>query len=81
MIVRTWHGRVANSKAPAQSQFVNGRAIPDHRAVPRSLSVHVLERPEGDLAHFITMTFWESLDAIKDFAGNDMEVARCCPED
>ncbi|MGA8619116.1 MAG: hypothetical protein WB660_11440 [Candidatus Sulfotelmatobacter sp.] len=31
--------------------------------------------------HFITLTFWESPEAIKAFAGEDIEVARYYPED
>ena len=46
-----------------------------------NISVHVLERREGDITHFITLTFWESLEAIKGFAGEDVEVAKYYPED
>jgi heme-degrading monooxygenase HmoA len=81
MIVRIWHGRVPTSKACAHRDFVTGRAIPDYRSVPRNLSVHVLERREGEITHFITLTFWESLDAIKGFAGGDVEVVKYYPED
>ncbi len=81
MIVRMWHGRVPTGKARVYRDFVNGRAIPDYRSVPGNISVHVLERWEGDVTHFITLTFWESLDAIKGFAGDDVEMAKYYPED
>ena len=81
MIVRMWHGRVPTSKADAYREFVNGRAIPDYRSVKGNISVHILERPEGDITHFITLTFWESLEAIKGFAGEDVETAKYYPED
>ncbi len=81
MIVRMWHGRVPTSKAAAYRQFTNGRAIPDYRSVPGNLSVHVLERQEGDVTHFITLTFWENLDAIRAFAGDDVEKAKYYAED
>ena len=81
MIVRMWHGRVPTSKADAYRAFTNGRAIPDYRSVPGNLSVHVLERREGEVTHFITLTFWESLDAIRAFAGEDVEKAKYYPED
>ena len=95
MIVRMWHGRVPTSKARAYREFTNGRAIPDYRSVPGNISVHVLERTEGDVTHFITLTFWENLDAIKGFpegrlslwtalprsAGDDVEAAKYYPED
>jgi heme-degrading monooxygenase HmoA len=81
MIVRMWHGRVPSSKAQAYREFVNGRAIPDYQSVPGNLSVHILERTEGDVTHFITLTFWQDLESIKGFAGEDVEVAKYYPED
>jgi heme-degrading monooxygenase HmoA len=81
MIVRMWHGRVPTSKANAYREFTNGRAIPDYQSVKGNISVHVLERREGDITHFITLTFWESLEAIKGFTGEDVEVAKYYPED
>ena len=81
LIVRLWHGRVPSAKAKSYREFLNGRAIPDYRSVAGNLSVHILERPEGEVTHFITMTFWESLEAIRAFAGEDMEKAKYYPED
>ena len=67
--------------AEAYRAFTNGRAIPDYRSVPGNISVHVLERTEGDVTHFITMTFWDSLASIRAFAGDDLEKAKYYPED
>jgi heme-degrading monooxygenase HmoA len=76
-----WHGRVETSKAKAYREFLNKRAIPDYQSVKGNISVHILERKEGEVTHFITMTFWESMDVITGFAGNDPEVAKYYPED
>jgi heme-degrading monooxygenase HmoA len=81
MIVRMWHGRVPTSKAKAYRHFTNQRAIPDYRSIPGNLSVYVLERPEGEVTHFITLTFWEDLESIKGFAGEQVEAAKYYPED
>jgi heme-degrading monooxygenase HmoA len=81
MIVRMWHGRVPTAKAAAYREFVKGRAIPDYQSAPGNLSVHILERAEGDVTHFITLTFWTGLEAIKGFAGDDVEAAKYYPED
>ncbi len=81
MIVRIWHGRVPSSKADAYRKFLNDRAIPDYQSVEGNISVHILERPEGDVTHFITMTFWENMEVIKGFAGDDPEIAKYYPED
>lgn len=81
MIVRMWHGRVNTNKAQAYREFLNQRAIPDYQSVAGNISVHVLERQEEDVTHFITMTFWTDMDSIKGFAGNDPEVAKYYLED
>lgn len=81
VIVRLWHGRVAGSKARAYREFLNSRAIPDYRSVTGNRSVHILERQEGEITHSITMTFWDSMDAIRRFAGDDVEIAKYYPED
>ncbi len=81
MIVRMWHGRVETSKAQAYREFLNRRAIPDYQSVPGNISVHILERQEGEVTHFVTLTFWESLEAIKGFAGDNIELAKYYPED
>ena len=81
MIVRIWHGRVPTAKAANYRAFVNQRAIPDYRSVPGNLSVYILERTEGEITHFITLTFWADVEAIKRFAGEDVENVKYYPED
>lgn len=81
MIVRMWHGRVETSKAQAYREFLNTRAIADYQSVVGNISVHILERKEGDVTHFITMTIWKNMEVIAEFAGDDPEVAKYYPED
>lgn len=81
MITRMWHGRVPAPKAEAYRKFVNARAIPDYQSVEGNISVHILERTEGEITHFITLTFWKNLDSIRAFAGEDVEAAKYYPED
>jgi len=81
MIVRMWHGRVPSAKAPAYRQFLNAHAVPDYRSVPGNLSVQILERQVGDETHFVTLTCWRDLDAIRAFAGTPVERAKYYPED
>ena len=81
MITRIWHGRVLTSKAKAYREFTIARAIPDYQSVEGNISVHVLERTEGEITHFITLTFWKDLDSIRAFAGDEVEAAKYYPED
>ena len=81
MIARMWHGRVPAAKTAAYREFLRARAIPDYRAVLGNVSVRILERSDGGVTHFITLTLWQSLDSIAAFAGEQIEVAKYYPED
>jgi len=81
MIARMWHGRTKAGDAEAYLAFLYKSGIPDYRKTPGNRGAWVLRRIEGDVAHFITLTFWESRQAIKVFAGENIEVARYYPED
>lgn len=81
MIARTWHGAVPTTKADAYWDYLNLTGLPDYRATPGNKGVTVLRRTEGDVTHFLLITFWESVEAIKAFAGEDYEKAKYYPED
>lgn len=81
MIARLWHGRVPAAKAERYREFLNQRAVPDYRSTPGNIRVHILERPDGEVTHFMTLTFWESIAAIRAFAGANVEQAKYYPED
>ena len=76
-----WHGKVPASKAGAYREFLQARAIPDYQSVEGNISVHILERSEGAITHFITLTFWKDFESIKAFAGEDVDTAKYYPED
>ena len=81
MIVRMWHGRVLSAKAKRYREFLNERAVADYRSVPGNISVHILERIEGEVTHFVTLTFWQDMASIRAFAGQAVETAKYYPED
>jgi hypothetical protein len=81
MIARTWHGVTPVAKADEYLRLMLTVAVPDYRAVPGNLGVYVLRRLEGDHAHFLLLTLWQSEDAIRAFAGADMARAKYYPFD
>ena len=81
MIARTWHGVVPAAKAGAYFEYLSRTGLPDYRATPGNQGVTVLRRVEGDKAHFLLVSYWESMDAVRAFAGDDVEAARYYPED
>lgn len=55
--------------------------VRDYEETAGNRGVYVLRRLAEDKAHFLTMSLWESLDAIEGFAGSDIDQARYYPED
>jgi heme-degrading monooxygenase HmoA len=81
MIARTWHGVVPAGKADEYFDYLKRTGVPDLRGTPGNRGVYVLRRLEGDRAHFLLISLWESREAIRAFAGDDIERARYYPED
>ena len=69
------------SKSDEYLDYLNKTGIPEYRATLGNLGVYVFRRVDGAKAHFLLLTLWESEDAIKRFAGSDMEKAKYYPED
>ncbi len=80
-VVRIWHGRVPKGKADTYRDFLVRRAVPDYESVEGNLGVDILMREEGDVVHFLILSYWESMDAVKRFAGDDYERAKYYDED
>lgn len=81
MIARLWHGMVPESKGDAYLEYLNRTGVPDYRATAGNRGVQVLRRTEDGRTHFLLVSLWESCDAIRAFAGDDVERARYYPVD
>lgn len=81
MIARTWHGVTRSSDADGYVEFLRKTGIPDYKATPGNRGVFVFRRIEGNKAHFLLLTLWDSYESIKKFAGNDVNKARYYPDD
>lgn len=81
MIARTWHGRTRICDAQAYEGFVRARAAPDYASIPGFVRAVFTRRDEGDIAHFLLITFWETMDSVAAFAGVDPSKAKYYPED
>ena len=57
------------------------KAAPDYRSVDGLQKLYFQRKNEETTAHFLLVTIWDSLKAVKNFAGDDPEIAKYCPED
>jgi heme-degrading monooxygenase HmoA len=81
MIARIWHGITRAADYDAYWQLLQERAVPDYQGTPGNRGVRLFRRLDGDRAHFLTLSYWTSLDAVRAFAGDRIEVAKYYPED
>jgi heme-degrading monooxygenase HmoA len=81
MIARIWRGRIRAHDIDAYQAYIAGTGLADYRATPGNRGAQMLTRVEGDVGHVITLSFWDDLESIRGFAGDDVSIARYYPED
>jgi heme-degrading monooxygenase HmoA len=81
VIARVWRGRTSTSKADEYETYLNQSGVSKIRATPGNLGVYVLRRKDNEKTEFVVMSLWESVDAIKKFAGADYQKAVILPRD
>ena len=81
MIARIWHGAVPAEKADAYAQYLQATGIPELQNTSGNKGVYLLRNIENDVARFVLISLWESLNSIRAFAGDEIERARYYPED
>ena len=81
MIIRIWRGWTSREDADAYTNYVQSTGMREYRQTPGNKGAYLLRRVVGDRAEFMTLTTWDSLDAIRRFAGDDLERAVFYPDD
>ena len=61
--------------------YLQRTGLADYQSTPGNLGILVQQWTEGDVGHFLLTTLWDSIDAIKRFAGDEYTIARYYPED
>jgi uncharacterized protein (TIGR02246 family) len=81
MIARTWRG-VAKTPAKADSyeRHVTHEVLPALTSIPGHRGGRVLRRDDGGRVEFLVITMWDSMDAIRAFAGAHPEKAVVEPD-
>ena len=80
MIARIWHGWTAPENADAYEEFLRTKMFPSIHRVQGYLGADLLRREDGQEIAFVTITRFESLDAVRAFAGENYERAVVEPE-
>ena len=79
MIARTWHGWAAPENADAYEGLLRTEVLPGIERIDGYRGAYVL-RTDSASVEFVTVTLWETFDAIRAFAGDDYERAVVPPD-
>ena len=74
-IARIWKGRTTAAKADAYEKYLSDSGIARILATRGNLGAQMLRRNDGAETEFVVVSFWESIEAVKTFAGPDYQKA------
>ena len=82
MIARIWHGILKRkSDTDEFADYVMQTGVKGVQATEGNRGVYVLKHVDEERAEFLFISLWESFDAIRRFAGEDVEKAVYHPKD
>lgn len=77
MISRVWHGWTTPENADAYESLLKREIFQGikNRQIDGYKGIHLLRRDHGEEIEFVTIMWFESIEAVRSFAGEDYEVA------
>lgn len=75
MIARVWSATTASDRLTTYLDHLQRHVMPSLRSIDGFEDVRVLHRQHGDAVEVIVITYWRSLEAVRAFAGSDVEHA------
>jgi heme-degrading monooxygenase HmoA len=79
MIVRMWRGYAISERADDYVKHLQQTVVPELCQIDGFKGIYLLQRNSFDGVEFVVLTFWESMDAIRKFAGENPELAVVAP--
>ena len=82
MISRIWHGWTTPANADAYESLLKTEIFTgiQNRRIAGYRGIHLLRRELGNEVEFVTIMWFDSLDAVRAFAGDDYEAAVVPPK-
>ena len=82
MICRVWRGWTSPGNADAYQRIVQGQVIPgiEARRIPGFRSIDLVRRERDQDVEFMTLMWFDSLDSVRAFMGEDYNLAHVPPQ-
>jgi heme-degrading monooxygenase HmoA len=81
VIARIWFGRTRPEHFDEYAAYVEETGLRGLSATAGNQGAYLFRRLVDDEAEFLVLSLWESLDAIRAFAGDEIDTARYYPDD
>lgn len=81
MIARIWRGITQADKADEYLAYLQETGLKDYAATPGNRGVTVLRRVQGEHCEIMLVSLWDSMDAVRAFAGENPDKSVYYPED
>ena len=75
MIARLWHGLTTRENSGKYERLLLGEILPGIHRVAGYKGAYLLRREVSEGTEFATLTLFDSMDAVRRFAGDDHEAA------
>jgi heme-degrading monooxygenase HmoA len=74
VIARTWTGVVQCADADAYADYIRETGFAEYGQTAGNRGAWMLRRDDGDRIEFVTLSLWDSVDAIKAFADKNRKI-------
>jgi heme-degrading monooxygenase HmoA len=81
LIARIWQGRTPAARAEEYTRYLYEAGVKKIAAIPGNRGVQMVRMVRDGIAEFEVLSYWDSLDAVRLFAGDDIEKVRALPRD
>jgi heme-degrading monooxygenase HmoA len=81
MIARSWSGSVRTADADEYAAYIRDTGFAEYGRTAGNRGAWLLRRDDGGTTEFIALSLWDGIEAIRAFAGEDIEAAVLYPED
>jgi len=81
MVARIWHGRTPADKTDEYRQYLFDVGVKKIASLPGNRGVQMMVSKSADQGEFMIVSYWDSIEAIKGYAGEDYTRVHDLPRD
>ncbi|HLW93490.1 MAG TPA: hypothetical protein VKS78_19605 [Roseiarcus sp.] len=81
LVARIWRGQTRAAAAEEYTKYLYEEGVRAIARIPGNRGVQMLREVRNDVAEFEVLSYWDSVEAVKRFAGDDYEQVHHLPDD